>query len=135
VLRIRIWSVADRKIVRDWPATEPPLTFLQFGPDGKTLVGGSQSGKEKFRLDPPAPLASDFLVAMSPDGKLLATADQCGNLVHFWDLATGEQAGEFSNAPCGVTCLAFAPDSCLLAVGASDTTVVLVDVRKIVRKP
>src|SRR5207249_604526 len=33
--RLRLWSVADRKIVRDWPVPDAHLTFLQFGPDGK----------------------------------------------------------------------------------------------------
>ena len=141
---IQVWSVADRKVLSRWQATEVHLAFLRFGGDGKTLVGGFQNGKicvwdsavgtEKLRLQNPTLTPTNIFTVISPDGKLAAAADQNSNLVRFWDLATGKQVGEFRGHSGHVTSLAFAPDSRLLAVGGSDTTVLIVDVRKVVGK-
>jgi WD40 repeat protein len=52
-------------------------------------------------------------------------------LIHLWNAATGEPCGTLQGQPGGVTVLAFAPDSALLASGcASDGTVWLWDVAR-----
>jgi WD40 repeat protein len=139
---IQLWNVADRNILRTWPTTELYLSFLAFGPDGKSLIGrfhngkvcvwDTATGKEKLNFQPPTRQPTNFYAALSPNGKLVATADQDSNVVRFWDLVHGQQVGEFHGPTGHMACLTFAPDSRLLAVGASDTTVLLVDVRKIV---
>ena len=71
----------------------------------------------------------------SPDGKLLATASYHDEVVHFRDPASGKEVGRFRCGVKGVHSMAFSPDSQLLAVSAKDTTVLLVDVRKVLSKP
>ncbi len=84
--------------------------------------------------DPVGPVqpAPERPVAVAPDGKLAATADDDGNSVRFWDLATGKQVGQFAGTPGLVEGMQFSPDGALLAVSATDTTVVIVDVRDVV---
>jgi len=52
--------------------------------------------------------------------------------VRFWDLATGKQVGQFAGTPGLVEGMQFSPDGAQLAVSATDTTVLIVDVRKTV---
>src|SRR5262249_18638896 len=54
-------------------------------------------------------------VALSPDGKTLATGCEVGN-VKLWDVATGRERATFQQT--GITCLAFSPDGATLAVGS-----------------
>ena len=56
-------------------------------------------------------------VAISPDGKILATAGQ--NRLRFWNCATGEPVGEI-DVRGWVSSLAYSPGGDLLAVGGSD---------------
>jgi RNA polymerase sigma factor (sigma-70 family) len=140
--RIELWSLADRKVVRGWPTTELHLHAIGFTPDGKSLVGGfhngtvcvweTATGKEKVRFKHPVAGVTNIWIRVAPDGKLVATADYDGTPVRFWDLATGKQVGQFTGTPGVVEGLQFSPDGALLAVSGTDTTVVIVDVRKAV---
>jgi RNA polymerase sigma factor (sigma-70 family) len=119
----------QKPIPDDWPATVPPM------PDGVLRVWDSATGKDKFRLQfPQNENVSGIPPLCSPDGKLAVTANYSDGLVRFWDLAGGKEVGQFR---CPSTCahfLAFSPDSEVLAVSATDTTVLLVDVRKVIGK-
>ncbi len=72
--------------------------------------------------------------SVSPDGKLVATTSDQDNVVRFWDMATGNQVGEFRGHLGSVTSMAFSPDSKRLATGGSDSTVLIIDVQKVVGK-
>jgi WD40 repeat protein/tetratricopeptide (TPR) repeat protein/tRNA A-37 threonylcarbamoyl transferase component Bud32 len=63
-------------------------------------------------------LRSSFFVRLSPDGRILVTADWNGRSLHIRDVATGKlrQYGVF-NLPTAVGAVSFTPDSRLLAVG------------------
>jgi len=64
--------------------------------------------------------------ALSPDGKLLATADYSG-IVQLWDTATGQAVGApitaTSSPNMSANGVAFSPGGNLLATGGSDGTV------------
>jgi WD40 repeat protein len=61
-------------------------------------------------------------LALSPDGKVLASAAANIGLVHLWDTATGKELRELP-ALGGVTSLAFSPDGNWLAFGDAAATV------------
>jgi RNA polymerase sigma factor (sigma-70 family) len=109
--------------------------LINFSADGKTLVVGADktirlwdvaTGEGRRRVDCPEPVA---LVALSPDGKLLAsvgyrppkavapgvTANLPDNRVRVWDATTGKELRSLvpdtkATAPPGLVAVAFAPD-------------------------
>ena len=118
------------KIEDDWPETKPPL------PDAVVYVWDPATGKEKYRFQyPQNEVHSDMPPVFSPDGKLLVKANRYDEFVHFLDTATGKEVGRFNCQVKDFHTLAFSPDSQVLAVSAGDTTVLLVDVRKVLNKP
>lgn len=66
-------------------------------------------------------------LALSPDSRLLAAVTQDGRL-RFWDVAGGKEVASRPSPHGLVTCVAFAPDGKTVAVGYTDTTVVLWEV-------
>ena len=178
--RVHVWSIAEKKVVSDWPIGDhrdknlsfvkggdfvassylPPRPswrgMLQFGemekgkdkpiradlpaemppmPDAVVCVWDPATGKEKYRVQYPQSEydGQEMPPLFSPDGKLLATASYYDEVVHFRDPASGKVVGRFNCDVRGVHSMAFSPDSQILAVGAKDTTVLLVDVRKVIR--
>ncbi|SMD22306.1 WD40 repeat [Lentzea albidocapillata] len=126
-----------------WPVdeTEPTLigglpwgqrTSATFGRSDHEIVLGREDGGVSVRdtktwsemaLRSPHKRPVRAL-AMSPDRKLLATADDNGVIV-LWDATTWQQAGELRGHTQAVTALEFSPDSTRLASGGRDSNVVV----------
>ena len=69
-----------------------------------------------------AGVAAVLCVAISPDGRTLATGSEDG-AVKLWDLSTGKLWTTLSAHTAAVNAAVFAPDGKTLATGSKDTTV------------
>ncbi|HTU21751.1 MAG TPA: protein kinase [Gemmataceae bacterium] len=124
---IRLWEAATYKSKAVLKGhSDPRVIGVAFAPDGKTLVsvGWDQtakvwdvaSGAERSRLRVQAQVWS---LALSPDGKTLATANGGVGMVKLWDVASGKEIRTLSHPPLARG-LAFSPDGKLLAAGSSN---------------
>ena len=120
-----------------------PLTSVVFSPDGGLVVAGTMDGRiliwevasRKGRAHlkcKPSPIAVDKIeeivdgIAISPDGQHLAAAIQSGVII--WNLSAFYQIGPVikgGNHP--TTSVAFSRDGQLLAFGATDGEIRLLD--------
>jgi WD40 repeat protein len=108
----------------------------QAGVSSLALAGGKliASGGENVRLWDAATAkqvraiaSSGAAIALSPDGKTLATAGR-DRLVRLWDVSTGKETGQLTGHRHQVKGLAFSPDGKLLASGDAQATVRIWDV-------
>jgi WD40 repeat protein len=141
---VRLWDVTSGKEIRSLQAQPHAVWSLAFAPDGKTLataapdqsvqVWDAATGKEIWRAadgqpegqvqNLQVPMAA---LAISPDGKLLATAGASGT-VRLHSLNNGKVVRQERGGGDGFTCVAFSPDGKLLATGGADNTILIWDV-------
>jgi WD40 repeat protein len=121
------------------PGQTERVTALAFSPEGRALAAASgkvgASGEvrlyfdngEKPEITIPAHQDLIYAVAISPDGKLLAT---CGydRIIHLWDTTTGKPVKDLRDHSDAVYAVAFSPDGKLLASGSADRAVKIWDV-------
>ncbi len=131
---VRIFAAADGALLQtiEWKGPRRNRT-LQFSPDGKQLVLGSETynhtgGLETWDVETGKKLrAIDTAArhwAISPDGKWLATGTLEG-VLKLWDFATGKESASTTACAAPITGLAFAPDSRTMAVGLGNTTALI----------
>jgi RNA polymerase sigma factor (sigma-70 family) len=138
---IRLWDALSGKAIRDIVCPDGQIWNFQFDPSGQRLVStftGNQvhiwdvaTGKMLQRF-------SGTTVAISPDGRFLATHSSHDFLQQIWDLTSGQELGKWkveemiglglSFAPDGRSinytadkriCVAFSPDGRWIATGGS----------------
>lgn len=137
--QVELLAADSRERLALVPATAGNVTDLTFAGDGKQLIAaGGEPGVfgEVVIIDVASrqPIRalkghkdSLYAAALSPDGKLLATAGYDQQII-LWDLATGQQQGALEGHSGAVFDLAFNNDGRLLASASADRTVKLWDV-------
>jgi WD40 repeat protein/serine/threonine protein kinase len=144
VHKVTRWNIATGQEVASYPLEgRDSWALYQLSPDGKTLFAtrdaadvpyvrayDAATGKELFPQS--QPIAGVSALAVSPDGKLLASA--ADRFVQLWELDDWK-AGQakppariLSGHNEGIPSLAFSPDGKLLASGSTDSTIILWDV-------
>jgi WD40 repeat protein len=148
---VYLYDPATGEELRRCPAAPEGVFGVAFPSDGRTLAGAcadrklrlweAASGQERLVLDPGG---SVIVVAFSPDGRLLASANagqygqpDVGNAdrgtVRVWDAATGKELHRFAGHQGGVIALAFTADGRRLVSGSFDTTALVWDVAGVVK--
>jgi WD40 repeat protein len=133
----KVWNVATKgQVFALGGSDKQSVHSVTFSPDGKTLVTGTdtavkcwdmQTGQERGRLKELKNGA--WAVAFARNGRILATATSGSDRsVRIWDAVTLKELASFVAHQDMVRCLAFSPDSSLLATGSYDRTVKLWDV-------
>jgi WD40 repeat protein len=128
---LRLWNVTTRRL------TEPPSKYsgsfssVAFGPDRKTMVTNDGRRLRLWNVNDHAHPglqmttgtdAATHTLAISPDGKVLATSSGGGgeegasSTVRLWDLRTHHQLGMVTDQSGFVGALAFSPDGSTLAL-------------------
>jgi WD40 repeat protein len=108
-------DVADAGAVGSWNLTTQAKISAHPLADGASVPAGVSTGAS----------TGASAVAFSPDGKIVATGDDGGN-VRLWNTATQQEIGEPMSSDLNpVAAVAFSPDGTTVAAASSDGTVQL----------
>jgi WD40 repeat protein len=149
----RVWDVVCGKEIVEFEGFKELTHFspIVFSPCGNLIAGVSGDRilvwdieQCEARMIMHTPLTPDDEIPMvdpieiSPCGQYLAYGEvwQQGLEkvpVRLWDIRTGENIATFLGHPTDIQCLAFSPDSTLLASGSFDGTILLWDLKPYLR--
>jgi hypothetical protein len=132
--KLRLWRVADGKLLHALAGHEGSVNCLCCSPDGRHLASGGadgvivlwdlRTGEQVKRLLGHEQAVS--AIAYHPNGRLLASAtfdiDDPGE-VWLWDVASGKEVGRFRGHQSRVTGLAYSADGRWLVSSGHDGTV------------
>jgi WD40 repeat protein/DNA-binding Xre family transcriptional regulator len=139
---IRIWDCNRKELITVLTKHQDKVRWVIFHPDQHTLISASQdnqiclwdvNGSEAKLIKSFSLLENEGnllrAIAISPDGKLLASGTDDG-IVRFWNLETGQFTQSLSNNHNHwIRSLAFSPNGDKIASASEDTTICISDVK------
>jgi WD40 repeat protein len=136
---IKIWNTSTGQLVRTLSGHSDQVNSVAFSPDGKILASGSQDKTIKIwnlstgqvvrtlsgvdrRIEGVDRRIEEGVnsVAISPDGKILASSGNWDKTIRIWNLSTGQVIRTLSGDSDRVTSVAFNPDGKILASGGDN---------------
>ena len=137
--QVEIVSVESRAVVRRLAGLRGRVTDVEYSADGKTLLTAAGEpgvfGEAQLWNAADGKLLRTFTghkdslyaAALSPDGRLVATASY-DQQIKLWDAATGKELRTLAGHNGAVFDVAFRPDGKVLASASADRTIKLWDV-------
>ncbi len=127
---LRIWDLKNVAQPRSIAVDAMSVRSFAFAPDDQSVaIAQSRAGvgnlvlwnfrKSRRRLSFSDGTVGSVTLAFSPDGLLLASADQ-DSTIRLWDTTTGKLDGSYHEGVGWVKTLAFAPDGLHIAFGGRD---------------
>ncbi len=133
---VKVWDAGTARELRSLTGQTAQVWGLAFSPDGRRLAGAVGRFDEGGRPRPGDVFIWDLAggapvfhlgghtgvvqsVAFSPDGRLLASADDYG-MVKIWNAAQGKEVLTLEESHGDVLCVAFSPDGRRLAAACLD---------------
>lgn len=114
-------QLGHRKAIRQFAYTPDGTVFVSLSPSAGLKLWDGTNGRLLRTLD----VDEDQLLAMSPDGEHIATANDKG--IRLWELSSGRMLRKMA-VQNGVQAIGFSPDGSRLASTDSDGTLLLSDV-------
>ncbi len=126
---IRLWDLGSRKEARVFKGHASGIDSVAWSAGGETLASVSREGQGKSSLRiwdvatgnqrwmKTIPLDWVGVVALSPDGKIVAVGGFPNGLIRLWSAETGKELGSIKTPQQFVYTLDFSPDGSSLAAG------------------
>ncbi len=127
---VRLWDVETGRVLLELEHASA-VTAVTFTTDGQRIVTGSWDRMAHvWDVVSGAPIGNPFrhdegviAVAVSPNGRWIATAIAKDNTVHVWDTTDGRMHGSPMHHPDQVRAIAFSPDSETIVTTCNDHVV------------
>ena len=120
---VTLWDVETGRNRTTLHGHTERISNISFSPDGATLASGLRSGAVKLWDIKTGKTIHTYnragnLGVFSPDGKTLASAGWRG--IELWEVGTHKNISSLKMLRADIRCLAFSPDSQILAWGSGD---------------